>query len=84
MPRTLGARLAEGPTGPGAVFLQAGVGFGTPAGLGETITGRVEIVGLGADRSVCGLRVSDGEAPGAACGMGPKTRWTMTLEGFLR
>ncbi|RVV97071.1 MaoC family dehydratase [Mesobaculum littorinae] len=78
----LNACVAEDLPGPGTVFLNTNLDFKKAVGVGETITGRVEVVTVREDKPLCTLKVSVVDAEGAVCVEGEATTYTMPLEGL--
>lgn len=78
----LNAVVAEDMPGPGTVFLNTNLDFKKAVGVGETITGRVEIESVRADKPICKLKVSITDSTGAVCVEGTATTYTMPLEGL--
>ncbi len=78
----LNACVAEDLPGPGTVFLGTELKFLKAVGVGESITGRVEITSVRDDKPICQMKVSVIDAEGAACVEGTATTYTMPLEGL--
>lgn len=78
----LNACVAEDLPGPGTVFLNTNLTFTKAVGVGETITGRVEVVSVRADKPICQLKVSVVDSEGDVCVEGTATTYTMPLEGL--
>ncbi|MEQ5829441.1 MaoC family dehydratase [Sulfitobacter sp. NFXS29] len=78
----LNACVAEDLPGPGTVFLNTNLNFKKAVGVGETITGRVEIIKVREDKPLCTLKVSVTDSEGAVCVEGEATTYTMPLEGL--
>lgn len=78
----LNAVVAEDLPGPGTVFLNTNLDFKKAVGVGETITGRVEIESLRADKPICKLKVRITDSLGDICVEGTATTYTMPLEGL--
>lgn len=76
----LNACVAEDLPGPGSVFLNTNLNFSKAVGVGETITGRVEIVSRRTDKPICVLNVSVIDGAGDVCVEGTATTYTMPLE----
>lgn len=76
----LNACVAEDLPGPGSVFLNTNLNFNKAVGVGETITGRVEIVSRRTDKPICVLNVSVIDGAGDVCVEGTATTYTMPLE----
>ncbi len=76
----LNACVAEDLPGPGTVFLNTNLNFRKAVGVGETITGRVEIVSRRTDKPICTLNVSVTDGAGDVCVEGTATTYTMPLE----
>lgn len=78
----LNACVAEDLPGPGTVFLNTNLSFKKAVGVDETITGRVEVVSVRADKPICKLKVTVVDADGAVCVEGEATTYTMPLKGL--
>ncbi|MCE8419511.1 MaoC family dehydratase [Rhodovulum sulfidophilum] len=78
----LNACVAQDLPGPGTVFLNTNLNFRKAVGVGETITGRVEVVKVREDKPLCTLKVMITDAGGAVCVEGEATTYTMPLEGL--
>lgn len=78
----LNACVAEDLPGPGTVFLNTNLNFKKAVGVGETITGRVEVASLRDDKPICTLNISVRDAVGDLCVEGTATTYTMPLEGL--
>jgi acyl dehydratase len=78
----LNAVVAEELPGPGTVFLNTNLDFKKAVGVGETITGRVEIESVRADKPICKLKVRITDSAGDVCVDGVATTYTMPLEGL--
>lgn len=78
----LNACVAEDLPGPGTVFLNTNLNFRKAVGVGETITGRVEVVSVRADKPICKLKVTVVDASGDICVEGEATTFTMPLQGL--
>jgi acyl dehydratase len=78
----LNAVVAEDLPGPGTVFLNTNLDFKKAVGVGETITGRVEIESVRPDKPICKLKVSISDSAGDICVEGTATTFTMPLEGL--
>ncbi|MCB1444366.1 MAG: MaoC family dehydratase [Rhizobiaceae bacterium] len=76
----LNACVAEDLPGPGTVFLNTNLNFKKAVGVGETITGRVEIDTVRKDKPICQLKVSVRDSAGDICVEGTATTYTMPLE----
>ncbi|WP_428646302.1 MaoC family dehydratase [Roseibium sp.] len=76
----LNACVAEDLPGPGTVFLNTNLNFRKAVGVGETITGRVEIVSRRTDKPICVLNVSVTDGAGDICVEGTATTYTMPLK----
>ncbi|WP_323019134.1 MaoC family dehydratase [Pararhodobacter sp.] len=76
------AVVAEDLPGPGTVFLNTNLNFRKAVGVGETITGRVEVLTVREDKPLCTLKVSVTDSTGAICVEGEATTFTMPLEGL--
>ncbi len=78
----LNACVAEDLPGPGTVFLNTNLNFLKAVGVGETITGRVEITAVRDDKPICQMKVSVTDGEGGICVEGTATTYTMALEGL--
>jgi len=78
----LNACVAEDLPGPGTVFLSTNLNFRKAVGVGETITGRVEVVSRREDKPICNLNVSVLDSAGDVCVEGTAVTYTMPLEGL--
>lgn len=78
----LNACVAEDLPGPGTVFLNTNLNFKKAVGVGETITGRVEVMSVRADKPICKLKVTVVDAAGDICVEGEATTYTMPLQGL--
>lgn len=78
----LNACVAEDLPGPGTVFLNTNLNFKKAVGVGETITGRVEVASMRDDKPICTLNVSVRDGAGDICVEGTATTYTMPLEGL--
>lgn len=78
----LNACVAEDLPGPGTVFLNTNFNFKKAVGVGETITGRVEVLTVRDDKPICTLAVSVIDGDGAVCVEGTATTYTMPLLGL--
>ena len=78
----LNACVAEDLPGPGTVFLNTNLNFKKAVGVGETITGRVEIASMRDDKPICTLNVSVTDSVGDVCVEGTATTYTMPLVGL--
>lgn len=76
----LNACVAEDLPGPGTVFLSTELSFRKAVGVGETITGRVEVVSVRDDKPICKLKVSVRDGAGDVCVEGSATTYTMPLD----
>ena len=75
----LNAIVAEDLPGPGTVFLEVGWTFVKAVGVGETITGRVEILEVRPDKPICKVATSVRNASGEDCLVGTATVYTVPL-----
>jgi acyl dehydratase len=75
----LNAIVAEDLPGPGTVFLGMELKFVKAVYVGDTITGRVEIVSARADKPICTLTVSVRNHNGEPCLTGTATTYTVPL-----
>lgn len=78
----LNACVAEDLPGPGTVFLNTNLNFKKAVGVGETITGRVEVISARPDKPICKLKVSVLDSEGDVCVEGEATTYTMPLQGL--
>ena len=76
----LNALVAEDLPGPGTVFLGCEWKFLKAVGVGETITGRVEILTVRADKPICTLKTSVRNAAGDLCLDGVAATFTVPLK----
>jgi acyl dehydratase len=76
----LNAVVAEDVPGPGTVFLGVEWRFVKAVKVGETITGRVEVVSVRPDKPICILKTSVVNAAGEVCLTGTATTYTMPLK----
>ena len=76
----LNALVAEDLPGPGTVFLEVNWKFKKAVGVGETITGRVEIVSARPDKPICELETSVRDEKGDICLSGTATVYTVPLK----
>jgi acyl dehydratase len=76
----LNAVVAEDIPGPGTVFLGVEWRFVKAVRVGETITGRVEVVSVRPDKPICTLKTSVVNAAGEDCLTGTATTYTMPLK----
>jgi len=76
----LNACVAEDLPGPGTVFLSTELSFRKAVGVGETITGRVEVLSVRDDKPICKLAVSVRDGAGDTCVEGTATTYTMPLD----
>jgi acyl dehydratase len=75
----LNAVVAEDLPGPGTVFLGVEWRFVKAVGVGETITGRVEILDVRDDKPICRIATTVRNAAGEDCLTGTATTYTMPL-----
>lgn len=78
----LNACVAEDLPGPGTVFLGMEVKFRKAVGVGEVITGRVEVTSVRDDKPICQISFSVTDGAGDACVEGTATTYTIPLEGL--
>ena len=76
----LNAVVAEDLPGPGTVFLGVEWKFSKAVLVGETITGRVEIVDVRPDKPICRIETSVRNGDGDICLSGTATTYTMPLK----
>ncbi len=75
----LNAVVAEDLPGPGSVFLNTTWNFTAPVRPGDTITGRVEIDSVRADKPICELTTSVTRQDGVVVLEGTAVTWTFPL-----
>lgn len=75
----LNAIVAEDLPGPGSVFLGTELKFVKAVYVGDTITGRVEVKTVRADKPICTLEVSVRNHKGEVCLTGKATTYTAPL-----
>lgn len=75
----LNALVAEDLPGPGTVFLSVQWDFKKAVGVGEVITGRVEVTSVRPDKPICTLATSVRDASGDVCLTGTATTYTVPL-----
>jgi acyl dehydratase len=75
----LNALVAEDIPGPGSVFLEVAWKFVKAVGVGELITGRVEVTEVRPDKPICKLETSVRNEAGALCLTGSATVFTVPL-----
>ena len=75
----LNALVAEDLPGPGSVFLEVSWKFVKAVGVGELITGRVEVVDVRADKPITRLETSVRNEAGELCLTGTATVFTVPL-----
>ncbi|MDX8452315.1 MaoC family dehydratase [Mesorhizobium sp. VK9D] len=78
----LNAVVAEDLPGPGTVFLGVEWKFVKAVGVDETITGRVEVAEVRADKPICKLLTEVRDSQGNVCLTGTATTYTMPLQGL--
>ena len=78
----LNAVVAEDLPGPGSVFLGVEWKFLQAVGVGEAITGRVEILEVRDDKPIVKIATSVRNAAGEDCVTGTATVYAMPLEGL--
>jgi acyl dehydratase len=76
----LNAVVAEDLPGPGTVFLGVEWKFVKAVGVGEQITGRVEVVSVRDDKPICTLKTSVINAEGEDCLNGTATTYTVPFK----
>jgi acyl dehydratase len=79
----LNAIVAEDLPGPGTVFLGVEWRFVKAVGVGEAITGRVEVASVRSDKSICTLKTEVRNARGEVCLTGTATTYTVPLRGSI-
>ena len=75
----LNALVAEDLPGPGSVFLAMELRFVKAVFVGDTVTGRVEITKVRADKPICNLSVTVVNQNGDVCLSGTATTYTAPL-----
>ena len=75
----LNAIVAEDLPGPGTVFLATELKFVKAVYVGDTITGRVEVTNVRADKPICTIAVSVRNQKGEVCLSGTATTYTAPL-----
>jgi acyl dehydratase len=75
----LNAIVAEDLPGPGSVFLNVEWQFSKAVHLGDTITGRVEVVQVREDKPICKLTTTVRNQAGETCLHGTATTYTVPL-----
>lgn len=75
----LNAIVAEDLPGPGTVFLGVEWRFVKAVGIGEQITGRVEVTNVRDDKPICTLATSVRNAQGETCLVGSAVTYTVPL-----
>ncbi|WP_205648717.1 MaoC family dehydratase [Acuticoccus kandeliae] len=76
----LNAVVAEDLPGPGSVFLEVHWKFVKAVGVGELITGRVEVVDVRADKPITRIETSVRNEAGEVCLTGTATVYTVPLD----
>jgi acyl dehydratase len=76
----LNAVVAEDLPGPGTVFLGTELKFVKAVYVGDTITGRVEVTSVRADKPICTIAVSVRNQKGELCLSGTATTYTAPLD----
>jgi acyl dehydratase len=76
----LNAVVAEDLPGPGTVFLGMELKFVKAVYVGDTITGRVEVVSARSDKPICTIAVSVRNQTGEVCLAGTATTYTASLK----
>lgn len=76
----LNAVVAEDLPGPGTVFLGMELKFVKAVYVGDTITGRVEVLSVRPDKPICNVAVSVRNQRGEACLNGTATTYTAPLQ----
>jgi acyl dehydratase len=77
----LNAVVAEDLPGPGTVFLQVNWSFKAPARPGDTITGRVEVTDVRADKPITKIKTSVTRGDGVVVLEGDAVCFTFALPG---
>ena len=75
----LNAVVAEDLPGPGSVFLSVDWKFSKPVYVGDTITGRVEILTVREDKPFCTIRTTVENQDGEVCVSGEAVTYTTPL-----
>jgi acyl dehydratase len=75
----LNALVAEDLPGPGSVFLAMELKFVKAVFVGDTVTGRVEVTKVRADKPICNLSVTVENQNGDVCLSGTATTYTAPL-----
>jgi acyl dehydratase len=75
----LNAIVAEDLPGPGSVFLGVEWRFVKAVGVGETLTGRVEVTSVREDKPICTLRTEVRNGQGELCLTGTAVTYTVPL-----
>lgn len=75
----LNAIVAEDLPGPGSVFLGMELKFIKAVYIGDTITGRVEVITVRSDKPICTIAVSVRNQNGEVCLKGTATTYTAPL-----
>ena len=75
----LNALVAEDLPGPGTVFLAMELKFSKAVYVGDTITGRVEVLTVRGDKPICTIAVSVRNQNGDECLTGNATTYTVPL-----
>jgi acyl dehydratase len=78
----LNAVVAEKLPGPGTVFLSVAWNFVAPVRPGDTITGRVEVTEVRADKPITKLATSVVRGDGTLVLEGTAVCWTMAMPGW--
>jgi acyl dehydratase len=72
--------VAEDLPGPGTVFLEVNWQFKKAVGVGEEITGRVEVTKVREDKPICDLVTTIRDESGSVCLSGTATVYTVPLD----
>jgi acyl dehydratase len=80
----LNAVVAERLPGPGTVFLSVSWNFRAPVRPGDTITGRVEVTDVRADKPITTLATTVTRGDGTVVLDGTAVCWTMAMPGHVR
>jgi acyl dehydratase len=75
----LNAVVAEDLPGPGSVFLSVEWKFAKPVYVGDTITGRVEVLTVREDKPFCTIRTTVENQDGEVCVSGEAVTYTAAL-----
>jgi len=79
----LNACVAEDLPGPGTVFLNTNLNFRKAVGVGEKITGQIEVETVRDDKPICQLKVSVVDSEGDVCVEGTAMTYTMPIKELM-